>query len=593
MKSILQAIKEAFATAINAMLPEGVERPVPQIIETAEKKFGDYQSNIAMGLARLIKKPPREIAQDLVNRLKLSDVCEKIETAGPGFINLFIKTESLERFLKTIQADPRLGVTVDPEIVHHVIDFSSPNLAKEMHVGHLRTTVTGEVISRIIEFKGHTVERVNHVGDWGTQFGMLLQNIFENHPDVIDAPQNFVVSDLEKFYKEAKQRFDNDAAFAEKARDKVVLLQSRDATALKIWRAFVNESLRHCHALYKIMGVTLKDVGESFYNDRLPLIVEELKNKGLAVTDQGAVCVFLDGYKNRDGEPLPMIIKKSDGGYNYTTTDLAAIRHRILDLGARRLIYITDIRQAQHFEMFFKLARIIGWAGHDVTLNHIGYGMVLGPDKKPFKTREGGTVRLKDLIHEGIERSRALMLEGNADTENTRVRSFSAEKILDIATKVGLAAIKYSDLCHNLASDYVFSWDKMLAMDGNTGPYMLYAYTRIMGIGRKAGININHTPLDTPLVLAHPTEIALAKEIARFSDVIDDVAITLKPNTLTDYLYGLAKAFSSFYDKKQGVPVLDSQPESTRQSRLLLCCLTARTLKLGLNLLSIDVVEEM
>ncbi|OVE82048.1 arginine--tRNA ligase [bacterium K02(2017)] len=588
MASVLETLKNAFDQALIKLLPANETNIDSQIVVATDKKFGDYQCNVAMTLTKKLKRPPREIAQSIIDQLELADVCEKIEIAGPGFINLHLKTAYLINNLQSIQGDDRLGVLKSNHPIKHIVDFSSPNLAKEMHVGHLRTTITGEVVCRVLEFLGHELERISHVGDWGTQFGMLLQHVFENHPEVLTNPEAFQVQDLEGFYKAAKKRFDEDSDFMTKAREKVVLLQSGDEVALNLWKVFVKESLRHCHEIYHALGVKLTEVGESFYNERLPKIVNLIEQKGLAVTNDGAVCVFLDGYLNRDGEPLPMIIKKSDGGYNYTTTDLAAIKYRIEDRGGKRLIYVTDLRQAQHFKMFFELARKLGWASESIQLDHIGYGMVLGSDRKPFKTRDGGTVRLKQLIEEAKQRAAEMM-----DASEKGEQNMDAAERENIIQAVGLAAIKYADLSHSLASDYVFSWEKMLAMDGNTGPYMLYAYTRIMGIGRKAGIDMNKHLVNVPLILEHPTELNLATHLIRFNDVVHDISKSLKPNILTDYLYGVSRAFSTFYDKKAGVSILEAQTPALKQSRLSLCQLTARTLKLGLNLLSIEVVEKM
>lgn len=586
MQSILQTLRQRFEEAFSKALPREVLPLDPLIRPAAERTFGDYQAEAVMGLARRLKKNPRELAQDVVKKLDLTDVCDRIEVAGPGFVNLFLKPSFLADQLNRMNQHPRLGIEKISTPFLHVADFSSPNLAKEMHVGHLRTTITGEVIARVIEFMCHPVERVNHVGDWGTQFGMLLAYIEEHDPDVLNNPDSFHVKDLEVFYRAAKQEFDSHPAFAERARQKVVQLQSGDEQARKIWQAFVNESLRHCHEIYHRLGVTLKDVGESFYNDRLPEIVDELVKLGLAKEDAGALCVFLEGFNNRQGDPLPMIIRKADGGYNYATTDLAALKYRVRVLGARRLIYVTDIRQQQHFAMLFAVARKAGWVGPDVRLDHIGYGMVLGADRKPFKTREGGNVLLKDLIQEGIDRARAVRVAG----QRSKVKGQDDETI---ARAVGLAALKYADLSHNLASDYVFSWDKMLAMDGNTGPYMLYAYTRIRSIGRKGKIALDQLPDTWRISLVHPSEAELARVICLFADVVAEVSLSLRPNLLTDYLYTLARTFSTFYERKTGVSVLDAETDELKQSRLVLCALTMKALRLGLSLLSIEVVEEM
>lgn len=590
MRSVIGELRARFSEALSRLGPEAAGAD-PLVRPASDAQFGDYQSNVAMSLARALKRPPREVASRIVEHLDVSEMCEAPEVAGPGFINLRLRTEYLARRLEAIQTDARLGIGPDPEPEHVLIDFSSPNLAKEMHVGHLRTTITGEVIARVLEFLGHRVDRINHVGDWGTQFGMLLQYVREAHPQVLERPEEFHVRDLEALYREAKRRFDEDEAFAQAARRAVVELQSGEPTVRRIWEAFCRESLRHCHEIYDLLGVRLTDVGESFYNEMLPEVVEELRAKGLAVESEGAICVFLEGFRTREGEPLPMIIRKSDGGYTYDTTDLAALRYRIREVGAKRIIYVTDTRQAQHFAMLFAAARKAGWAGDDVRLEHLGYGMILGPDRRPYKTREGETVKLRDLIEEAIRRARSLIEANERDPE--RRRGFTPEQIEQIARAVGIGAIKYADLSHNLASDYVFDWDEMLAMDGNTAPYMLYAYARIRSIGRKAGVAYERLPGDIRLILEHPTEQALARWLVRFPEVIEQVASELRPNLLTDYLYQLSRAFSLFYDKKRGVRVRDASPEAVRLSRLRLCDLTARTLRLGLNLLSIDVVEAM
>lgn len=589
MKTVYQELKARFAEALLKIVPANFGPVDPLLKETNDKNFGDYQSNVAMGLAKALKKSPREIAELLLETVDLKPICISTTIAGPGFINLKLDAAYVALKLEAVAFDSRLGVAQVENPIPCLIDFSSPNLAKEMHVGHLRTTITGEVIARLLEFQGHAVERVNHVGDWGTQFGMLLQHIYEEHPHVLDKPDDFHVTDLEVFYKAAKKRFDEDEKFSDNARSKVVLLQSGDVTALKLWRVFLAESLRHCHEIYDLLDVKLKDVGESFYNDRLAAIVKEIQDKGFAVEDKGALCVFLEGFTGREGEPLPFIIRKSDGGYNYASTDLAAMKYRLFERGARRIIIITDIRQSQHFAMLFALAKRMGWTDGGVELCHIGYGMVLGSDKKPFKTRSGDTVRLKDLIDESIERSRSVIVKNVSDGG----KSFTPEKTEEIAKAVGLAAIKYFDLSHNLTSDYVFSWDHMLAMDGNTGPYMLYAYARIQSVGRKAGLELSSLPRDTKLLLEHPTEIELAKALLRFGDVLRDAADDLKPNLITEYLYGLSKAFNAFYDKKQGVKILDAGSEDIRHSRLLLCHITAETLRLGLALLGIKTVDAM
>lgn len=591
MSSLSQQLHQTLTSVLEKIVPAEFHPVDPLLRPASDEKFGDYQSNAAMGLAKKLKTNPRELAQKIVNELNAPELIQKCEIAGPGFINITLANQAFAGVLQNQFQSDRAGVDKNPHPKRTVIDFSSPNLAKEMHVGHLRTTITGEVLSRVIEFMGHPLERINHVGDWGTQFGMLLNYIYKNEPQVVENPDQFEVKDLESFYKAAKKAFDESEDFQNEARAKVVLLQSGDEQALKLWKAFLRESLRHCHEIYDLLDVSLKDLGESFYNDKLADGVNELLDNGIAVKDDGAACVFLDGYQNRDGEPLPFIIQKKDGGFNYASTDIAAVRYRINEQKADRIVYVTDIRQAQHFAMLFALAEKAGWA-KEVELKHIGYGMVLGEDRKPFKTRSGTTVRLRDLIDESVERAKKMFTENRSEAQIKRVSEFSEDKKNDIAQAVGIAALKYADLSHNLSSDYVFQWDKMLAMEGNTGPYMMYAYARVQSIFRKSGVDVQSLA-ESQIHLEHKTERNLAKVLSQFEDVITEVEKTLKPNLLTDYLYQLAKSFSSFYDKNQGVKVLNAETTDLKNSRLKLAALTAKVLKLGLNLLSIQTVEEM
>ncbi|MBI3947375.1 MAG: arginine--tRNA ligase [Armatimonadetes bacterium] len=595
METLRQLIEEAVIEGLVIVAgPEGATMD-PLVRPTPDPKFGDYQSNVAMGLAKRLGRKPRAVAQALVDALDIADVCEPPEIAGPGFINFRLRPAYLAAQLGRVQADPRLGIPPVDRPWRTVVDFSSPNLAKEMHVGHLRSTIIGDAIARVLEFQGHDMLRLNHIGDWGTQFGMLVQYVRATQPDVLHHPERFRIDDLEAFYRQAKQRFDEDPEFADAARRAVVDLQSGEPVARRLWEVFCGESLRHARDIYDRLGIRIEDRGESFYNPMLPAVVEELRERGIARRAEGAVCVFLPGWKNREGEPLPIIIQKSDGAYNYDTTDLAAIRHRVQAERARRIIYVVDIRQRQHFEMVFQAARLAGFVSSDetapaeVVLEHVGFGMVLGPDRRPFKTREGGTVKLKELLDEAVARA-ASVVEA---AEDERRREMSPEQKAEIAAAVGLGAVKYFDLSHSLASDYVFDWETMLAMDGNTAPYMLYAYARVRSIGRRAGVDFDALPADLPLLLEHETEIALAKALLEFPGVLQQVSEELRPHVLTDYLYGLSRRFSAFYDRERGVRVIDAEPESVRHSRLRLCDLTARTLKLGLGLLGIAVVEQM
>ena len=453
-----------------------------------------------------------------------------------------------------------------------------------MHVGHLRSTVIGDAVARILEFLGHDVIRENHVGDWGTQFGMLVAYLRHTSPGVLEDPDSLVISDLESFYVAAKSRFDEDEAFKKESQETVVRLQRGDEETRRVWRAFCDESLRHCHAIYDRLGVTLVDRGESFYNDLMPTVIERLEEAGLAVESDGALVVYLEGYETRDGDPLPLIVRKRDGGYNYATSDLATIVHRVDELNVDGIVYVVGSPQKQHFEMVFATVKKAGWAP-DVWMEHLGFGSMLAPSGKPFKTREGGTFKLKDLLDQAVEKARGVL-------SGSEGRSFSEDEMDDISEAVGIAAIKYFDLSHNLAKDYKFELDSMLALDGNTAPYMMYAYARIRSIGRKAEIDFDAMEA-APLLLEHPAEIALAKKILRFADVLDMVERDLRPNVLTDYLYDLSRVFSRFYDRKLGVRVIDADPVEVRASRLRLCELTARTLRIGLELLGIRTVEKM
>lgn len=583
MNSLREQVEGAVTEALLRVVgPEGREID-PLVRPTNDPKFGDFQSNVAMSLSKRLGKKPREIAEELVAALPTAEMCEPVEIAGPGFLNFRFRPEHLARQLEEIQGDPRLGVTevAHPEKV--VVDYSGPNVAKEMHVGHLRSTIIGDAIARVLAFQGHDLLRLNHVGDWGTQFGMLIQYLRETEPEVAAHPERFRVEDLEAFYVAAKRRFDADDEFKERARAAVVELQSGDPQARALWTALVDESMRHAEEVYALLGVEgLVTRGESFYNDHLAGVVQDLLDRGIAVEDQGAVCVFMEQWSN------PSIIRKSGGGYNYDTTDIAAVRQRVAQEHAGRIIYVTDIRQHQHFLMVFEVARKAGYAPPEVRLEHVGFGMVMGEDRTPFKTRDGGTVKLRSLLKEAQERTLAV-IEENAE----RRGGMSEDEKLHTARVAGVGVVKYFDLSHNPASDYVFDWDTMLALNGNSAVYMLYAYARVRSIGRRAGVDFDTLPADLPLVLEHPSEIGLAKELLQFTGVLKQVAAELKPHYLTDYLYSLSRAFSTFYDRERGVRVIDAEPESVRLSRLRLADLTARTLKLGLSLLGIEVLEQM
>jgi arginyl-tRNA synthetase len=585
VKSIHRELEQRVSAAIAAIGADGA----PLVMPSNDERHGDYQSNCAMGLAKKLKQKPRDVATKLVEALAVDDMCETPEIAGPGFINFKLRAEYLAGELSAVPrpdeaGGERLGMAVAEKKQTIAVDLSSPNLAKEMHVGHLRSTVIGDAVSNILEFLGHDVIRENHVGDWGTQFGMLVAYLRHTNPGVLVNPDDLEIADLESFYVAAKQRFDDDEAFKKESQETVVQLQQGDESTRRVWQAFCTESLRHCHAIYERLDVSLIDRGESFYNDLMPVVIERLEKAGLAVESDGALVVYLDGYETRDGDPLPLIVRKRDGGYNYASSDLATIAHRVDELKVDGIVYVVGSPQKQHFEMLFATVEKAGWAP-DVWMEHLGFGSMLAASGKPFKTREGGTFKLKDLLDQAVEKARAVVGASEG-------RGFSDAEMDDIAEAVGIAAIKYYDLSHNLAKDYKFELDSMLALDGNTAPYMMYAYARIRSIGRKAAIDFD-TMETVPLLLEHPAEIALAKKILRFADILDMIGRDLRPNVLTDYLYELGRTFSRFYDRKLGVRVIDAEPADVRASRLRLAELTARTLRIGLELLGIRTVEKM
>ncbi|MFA6093798.1 MAG: arginine--tRNA ligase [Elusimicrobiota bacterium] len=568
MKTPRELLSERFKTAIRSALDLEAD---PLVMPAQNPEFGDYQSNAAMGLAKKARLSPRAVAEKILSKLDLSGIAEGASIAGPGFINVRLSPSWLAEQLKTLHGDERLGVEKASSPQRVVIDYSGPNVAKQMHVGHLRSSIIGDALARLIAFQGHSVIRQNHIGDWGTQFGMLIAYLRSSQPSAAEH-----ISDLEAFYRNAKKRFDEDPAFAEESRATVVRLQAGGAEELSLWKKIVEETRRHYLPLYARMNVLLRaedERGESFYNPLLPGVVETLKQKGVAVESEGAVAVFIDGYET------PLLVRKSDGGYLYGTTDLAALRFRVSELKAQRLIYTHDSRQSQHFSMVFAAAKKAGWA-ENTLLEYAPFGTMLGTDGKPFKTRSGDTVKLKDLLDEAEERASKLVEQKNPDLPLAERRA--------IARAVGIGAVKYSDLSKDRTGDYMFSWDLMLSMDGNTAPYLQYAHTRIRSIFRKAGLEPSSLAGGAP-TLETPQESALAKHLLRLGETIEDCAQTLRPHLLCAYLYELAARFSRFYE---ACPVLQS-PEPQRSSRLLLCDLTARTLALGLDLLGIEHPEKM
>jgi arginyl-tRNA synthetase len=585
MNATIALLKNRFEQALVAAFGDELAQADPMLVPTSNPKFGDYQSNVSMSLAKKLGKAPRAIAEELVQKLDLADICEPLEIAGPGFINVKLKTDYLQAQLAAMQGSSRLGVEVAKQPKRVIVDFSSPNIAKEMHVGHLRSTIIGDSIARVLEFQGQDVLRLNHVGDWGTQFGMLITYLREVCPEALTTADALDLGDLVAFYKKAKQRFDEDSDFQEKSRQEVVRLQSGDEESQRAWQLLCEQSRREFQTIYDLLDICLTERGESFYNPLLQQVVEDLDRLGLLVEDQGAKCVFLEGFTNREGEPLPLIVQKSDGGYNYATTDLAALRYRIQTDHADRLIYVTDAGQANHFAQVFQVARRAGWIPEGIEIVHVPFGLVQGEDGKKLKTRSGETVRLRDLLDEAIERAKADLETRLKDEE----RHESEDFIAHTSKIVGISAVKYADLSQNRTSNYIFSFDKMLALQGNTAPYMLYAYVRIQGISRKGHIDFQNLGSEIKILLQEETEFALARHLLQLDEIVEQVSQDLMPNRLCQYLFELSQKFNQFYDR---CPVLQAE-EPTRTSRLILCDLTARTLKLGLSLLGTQVLERM
>ncbi len=587
MKSVINILEDRITAAMAAVT---AHQDCAAIVKpSTDSKFGDYQANGVMALAKKVKANPRKLAEDVVNNLDVSDICLPPDIAGPGFINLRLKNDFIAESLLKINADPAnlaIEKTTQPKTV--VVDFSCPNIAKQMHVGHLRSTIIGDCICRTFEFLGHKVIRQNHIGDWGTQFGMLTYYLDDMRLGKTGASY-LEIPDMEKFYKKAKKLFDTDTEFAGRSREYVVKLQSGEKHVLFNWQVIRKQSISYCQKLYDTLGITLtkNDVrGESAYNDDLPNVVADLRKAKLAKESDGAICVFPEGFKNKEGQPLPFIIQKSDGAYLYATTDLAALRYRVDQLKADKIVYVTDARQKLHFEMLFAVGRMAGWVTENVELTHVMFGSVLSENGQPLKTRSGENVKLKELLNEAVERAKAVVKEKNPDLDDD-IKG-------EIANAVGIGAVKYADYSNNRTSDYIFSFDKMLAMDGNTAPYMQYAYARIKSIERKAqtkDVDIE-TELSTlkEISLTEPAEIQLAKYLNRYGEAIDAAAADYRPNYLTAYLYELAQKFSAFYTN---CPVLQAELDK-RPTRLLLCDLTARTIRHGLSeLLGIKVVEQM
>lgn len=571
---IKELLNQRFSAAMQAAgIPSECS---PTLALSGKPQFGDFQANGAMGAAKRMQTNPRELAQKILDNLDLDGIAAKLEIAGPGFINIHLDPG----FLASSLAQPKASAAAAVQTV--VVDHSSPNLAKEMHVGHLRSTIIGDSLSRILEYQGHNVIRQNHMGDWGTQFGMLIAELEEQLGE--GAQAELALNDLEVFYQQSKKHFDADPDFADRARAYVVKLQSGDPHCRNLWKQFISVSVAHNLDIYERLNVGLREehiAAESSYNDDLENVVEELVSQGLAVESDGAKVVFLKELADKNGEASPMIVQKSGGGFLYATSDLAALRHRINTLKADRILYFIDARQSLHMKQVFITGRKAGLAPPEVSLEHHAFGTMMGSDGRPFKTRSGGTVKLADLLVEAVERAERLVREKNTELDDNEIKI--------AARKIGIGAIKYADLSITRTNDYIFDWNAMMSFEGNTAPYLQYAYTRIRSIFRKAGIDPE--TFSAPVEIVQDQEKNLAFKLLQFEEVIDQVAADCYPHTACSYLYDLASAYMTFYEH---CPVLkDTVPAKTQQSRLQLCALTAATLAQGLDLLGIEVMEKM
>lgn len=582
MKVPIDTLNSCFREATIAAFPVLAEDASFQVevTQSTQEKFGHYQFNSAMRLAKVLKIAPRQIAEKIIEQVKTSTLIESMEIAGPGFINITLTQTYINDFVKAILADKHLAIDLPESPQRIVVDFSSPNIAKELHVGHLRSTIIGDCLARLFEFLGHDVLRLNHIGDWGTSFGMLIAYLKNEEAQVLTGEKETDLAHLVNWYKASKQQFDNDEEFKKRSQQEVATLQSGDPESIKAWKIICDISERAYREIYNLLDVSLNDRGESFYNSMLPGVIEDLEAKNLISVSDGAKCVFLEGFKNREGDPLPFMVQKSDGGYNYATTDLAAMKQRVREEKADRIIIITDAGQATHFQMLSQASQKAGYLDpNQVEFDHVTFGLVLGPDGKKFKTRSGDTEKLIDLITQAIDRAEAIIKE--------RSPEMAEENRKSLAKALGIGAIKYADLSCHRTSDYTFSYDRMLRFEGNTAAYLMYSYVRIAGIKRHVGADIEEVKKRASIILDHPSELALGLHLSRFGEALQQVSDELLPNRLTDYLYGLADKFNAFFRdcRVEGTPEQDS--------RLLLCEVVAETMKQGLHLLGVETVERM
>jgi arginyl-tRNA synthetase len=581
METFLSLFRKEITHSIHCAFGESLspEEQVADIAPCAQEEFGHYQCNSALRLSKILKTNPRLVAQKIIDHFNAS-ICAKVEIAGPGFINFTFSPSFLSDQLQKRLKDPYLGAAIPLKKERIIVEFSSPNIAKELHVGHIRSTIIGDCLARLFEFLGQDVLRLNHLGDWGTQFGMLITYMKDSCPAVLKGEELTDLASLMSWYKAAKKRFDEDPVFKTRAQKEVVHLQAGQKEAIHAWKLICEISRKGFQEIYDLMHVHLIERGESFYNPYLKEVVEELEQKGLVTVSNGAKCVYLEGFQNREGEPLPVIIQKSDGGYNYDTTDLAALRHRVKVEKADRIICVVDAGQSLHFEMIFAIARKAGWFDTSkVQVEHVGFGLVLGADGKKFKTRSGETEKLIDLLTEAVDRARTILVE--------RDPAQDPEEREHLAHVLGIGAVKYADLSCLRTKDYTFSYEKMLRFEGNTAVFLLYAYVRIQGIKRKTKADLKQILHSAHIHIQHPSEVSLGLHLCRFGEVLEVMARDLLPNRLTDYLYELAEKFNAFFRDCR----VEGTPEE--KSRLLLCELSSLILRQGLEILGLETVDRM
>ncbi|MBS0628819.1 MAG: arginine--tRNA ligase [Verrucomicrobia bacterium] len=576
-----EVVERALEKAYGEALADQPQLLKPEITQSTQPQFGHYQCNNALKLGKLLKRDPRQVAQEIIAQLSVdASIIRKLEVAGPGFINITLKPEFLEDEIGRLLKDERCGVAAAAEKNRVIVEFSSPNIAKELHVGHLRSTIIGDALARLFEFLGYDVLRLNHIGDWGTQFGMLIAYLKRFEPGFLTGEKMADLPQLMHWYRESKKVFDADPEFKKQAQLAVVSLQGGDEATLEAWEMICDISRAAFSEIYELLDIKIVERGESFYNPFLPEVVADLDRKGLITVSDGAKCVFLDGFTSRDGTPLPMIVQKSDGGYNYDTTDMAAMRHRIEMEGADRIIIVTDAGQSLHFQLIEKTCEKAGYLDpHQVRFDHVPFGVVLGGDGKKFKTRSGETEKLIDLISEAIDQATAIFRERLPDADEQEIQQLG--KIL------GVDAIKYADLASHRLKDYMFSYERMLRFEGNTAAFLLYSYVRIQGIKRKVGKEIGPLIKSTPIELSEESEINLALHLCRFGETLESMSRDLLPNRLCEYLYELAEKFNAFF---RDCRVEGSEKED---SRLLLCEATGRVLKTGLHILGLKTLPRM